>query len=159
MGEDFKLRGPVNSMVQAAWDTSNLKLLERDGKALTICCVVCESCGQYTITFSGIQICEGAEWAWPSDLNTTFIVPYSHDVGDAHFFVLYENGWKIILSCNLSSCLMELYAISYEEYEAFGYIGDIVDACGNGYQLSSCGHSLVIGYDGIATLSWDSTGC
>jgi hypothetical protein len=151
-------------MADLGFDTSNLAVLMRGSNAVMGCCNVCTNCGQYTITFSGVQDClnEDENPCWPSDLNTTFVAPYTRTVGGNYYFEVTAGGWDILLYCIPSTCAVHIDATVAGD-EAFATVTPKLGAgpYPNVYDVLSCSDncSPVMGYDGSVAIVWDSTGC
>lgn len=55
----------------------------------------------YTLIFSGVTACAAGDCpdSWPSDINTTFVLSYISDDGDAFIWRVTTGGWIVVLSC------------------------------------------------------------
>ncbi len=158
--------------------TKDGKLLVSAGKLCKTCCgcLLCRCGGQIILTFSGVLECDGFEW--PSNLNTTFVCN-SGGWGDCgHFWVCSQDGWTIIITCEVSAVpanKLRIVACVSDLYGYFCGVGCINDTnidnawsiagCGNIRSYCTCwpdnesGEFTRAGYSGSVALSWNNTGC
>ena len=142
-------------------------------------------CGQLVVTFTGVTKCPGVAGTgkdWPSDINTTFILPYvcSSVLQDCdERFEVTAGGWTIF-AC-IDRVTKDLYIGSYytcpacgtgrgtaghaifQESNCTSTQGYILGACGFVGNLSSSCNTRHLctdtGFGGAASWQYETTGC